>query len=87
MDGWRDENTLLLPVDSTADLNFEKQKENNVWKVALNFTFLNRAPRSLEVMDVKEQATVVLVHGVFPEEAGFQLGTVLIRFEHNHVTT
>lgn len=67
MDGWEDENALLLPVYSTADLNVEKQKENSVWKVALNFTFLNRAQRSLEVTDVKEQATVVLVHGVFPE--------------------
>lgn len=65
--GWEDENALLLPVDSTADLNVEKQKENSVWKVALNLTFLKRAQRSLEVTDVKEQTTVVLVHSVFPE--------------------
>lgn len=67
MDGWEDENALLLPVGSTADLNVEKQKENSVWKVALNFTFLKRAQRSLEVTGVKEQTTVVLVHSVFPE--------------------
>lgn len=39
MDGWKDENTLLLPADLTADLNFEKQKENSIQNFALNFTF------------------------------------------------
>lgn len=39
MDGWEEENTLLLPADSTADLDCEKQEENSVWDFALHFQF------------------------------------------------